>query len=222
MPQFKAVLFDLDGTLVDSAADLCRATNEVLKHQGRRPIEVNDVRQMIGDGAGVLIERAFRLTGEPCPKKKLPELMNIFINFYDGNGAIETRPYPGVMAVLEKLKAEGIQMAVCTNKPQGPAEGILEELNMTPYFQSVIGGNALPYRKPDRRHVEAVLNQLGVSHEEALFVGDSINDVQAAQNAGLPIVAVSYGYTRVPPNEFGADALIDQMSELPKAMENFI
>ncbi|MCW9034707.1 MAG: HAD-IA family hydrolase [Rhodospirillales bacterium] len=219
MSRFKAVIFDLDGTLVDSAADLCAATNEVLKLNGRRTIEVSDVRQMVGDGAAVLIQRAFDLTGSPCPESDLPKLTEVFINFYDGKGAVKTIPYEGVMEVLEKLKADGLKLAVCTNKPQGPTDGILEELKMAPYFQSVIGGDTLPFRKPDGRHVEAVVRELGVTKEETLFVGDSPNDVQAAQNANLTVVAVSYGYTRVPPAEMGANLLIDLMSELPKAME---
>ena len=219
MARFKAVLFDFDGTLVDSVSDLRVALNRVLGRKGRRPVSDDEVRLMVGDGAAKLVERGFAATGEPWPEEDIPILTDVFIDFYDGKGAAMTKAYPGVMDVLKKLKDEGIKLGVCTNKPQGPTDSILRELGMASFFDAVIGGDALAVRKPHAGHVEAVLDKLGVSKAEAAFVGDSPNDVAAGHNAGLPVVAVSYGYSRIPPKELGAEALIDDFDALPNALK---
>lgn len=218
MHRFKAILFDLDGTLVDSAPDIRAAINRVLARKGRRPLDLPEVVSMIGDGAPKLVERAFRRTGEPYPADQIDVLTQVFVDFYDGHGSTLTRVFPGVVQALKSQKEAGVLLGICTNKPQGPTEQILEGLGLAPFIDASIGGDVLPKRKPDASHPLAVLNKLGVTPADAVMVGDSPNDVNAGKNAGLPTIAVSFGYTRVPPPEMGADILIDHFDELQEAL----
>jgi len=219
MAHLKAVIFDLDGTLVDSVSDLRAALNRVLADHGRRAVNDDEVTLMVGDGAAKLVERGFEVTGEPLPQADVASVTETYLKIYDGEGAVMTKPFPGVIETLTTLKADGLKLAVCTNKPQGPSENILREFDMDQFFDAVVGGDALPVRKPDAGHVNGVLKMLGVGKEEAIFVGDSPNDVAAAKNADLPVVAVSYGYTRIPPKDLGANVLIDNFDQLPGALK---
>jgi phosphoglycolate phosphatase len=213
-----AVVFDLDGTLVDSAPDLCTAANRMLERSGRRPLALDEVKMMVGDGAAKLVERAFAATGEPLPDgDALAAQHALFLEFYDGHGAIDTTPYPGALAMLERLRAAGCRMGVCTNKPQRPTEQILDGLGLAPFFAAVLGGDVLETRKPDGAPLREVLRRLSADPAGAVMVGDSINDVATARAAGVPVIAVTFGYPRMPVAELGADLLIDSFDELPAA-----
>ncbi len=210
-PRFSAIVFDLDGTLVDSAPDLCGVVNDMLQQHGRVVLDMDDIRKLVGDGAAKLIERGFGSTGGlPAP---LPDLTREFLRLYEARIARETRPFPGVVATLERFRAAGLKMGVCTNKTTHLSRRLLDELDLSRFFACVVGGDG-PARKPDRRHLEATMRELDAAAPGTLMIGDSMNDVAVARNAGVPVVAVSFGYTTIAPKDLGADLLIDRFEDL--------
>lgn len=210
-------IFDLDGTLVDSLPDLLRSLNRLLAEHGRRALAPSEVRMMIGDGVHKLVERGFSATGEPAGER-LDALAQRFLHYYEGHTIDESRPFPGARAVLATLAADGWTLAVCTNKPYQASLEMLQGLGLAQYLAVVTGGDSSPYKKPDPRHVLATVAALGARPDEVVFIGDSPNDAEAAKAAGLPLVLVTFGYTRVPVGELGADALIDSFAELPAVL----
>ncbi len=218
MNAFQAVVFDLDGTLIDSIPDVVAAMNQLLVEEGRRPISLDEGKSMVGEGPGPMIRDAVALTGVPVEAVRIPAMVERYIAFYRATPADHTIVYPGVRNVLEQLADDGIVMGVCTNKPHEMSNLVLEALGMGHFFRTVIGGDALPIRKPDAGHVLAVLDGMNVSASAAAFVGDSPTDMKAARNAGLPSVAVSYGYSIVGPGNLDADILISEFAELPDAL----
>ncbi len=218
MASIKALLFDLDGTLVDSAEDLMDALNEVLVGEGLRRVSGAEVRSMIGDGALKLVERGLVETGGDL--RRSDELLAIFLKIYEPRSSRKTRPYPGVLDTLGGLRKSGLHLAIVTNKPEVATRLITNALGLTPFFGAVVGGDTLPERKPHRAPVEEALRRLGVGASEALMVGDSCHDVEAAHAAGLKAAVVSYGYAHGDPRGLGADFVIDHFSDLPRAMEN--
>lgn len=215
-----AVLFDLDGTLVDSLPDIAAAVNRVLAAEGRALLTPAEVRPMIGDGAGQLVERAFTARGG-LPQTGLAAVLTRFRAEYGPRSAELTRPWPGVVEVLDGLRDRGVRMAVCTNKPSGATHTVLRELGLSPYFPVVVGSDDAPAIKPDPSHVRACLDALAVAPQQTVMVGDSRNDVLAAHAAGLPCVLVSFGYTRIPPAELGAEAVIDDFAALPSVLSRW-
>lgn len=208
------LVFDLDGTLVDSAPDLHRCLNAVLAEQGRAAVSLADIRAMVGDGAAKLVERGFADTGTPVEAAALPALVQRFLRHYSAGRHALTRVFPGVVETLAQLRERGCRLGVCTNKPYGPTMEILEILGLTGYFGAVTGGDSLPVRKPDPGHLLGTLDLLGAAANHAAMIGDSANDVAVARAAGMPALVVRYGYTRVPVEELGADAVIDRFDEI--------
>ncbi len=215
---FAAVVFDLDGTLVDTAPDLHAHLNEVLAEQGRPGLELAEIRPMIGDGARALLERSLRASGGLPPGLDLERLFAEFLRRYTAAPARFGGAFPGVVAVLEELTAAGVRLGVCTNKPQAPTDRLLAALELDRFFAAVIGGDALAVRKPDAGHLRTVLARLGVEAPRAVLVGDSQTDLLTARAAGVPCVLVSFGYTPVPAQDLGADRVIDDMAELGAAL----
>jgi phosphoglycolate phosphatase len=214
----QAIIFDLDGTLVDSAEDLRAALNKLLGELKLRPIEANEIKGMIGDGVLKLVERALVATnGDP---EQRDFLLPRFLTLYQANPAALTRCYPGVLETLDALRRKGFRLAVVTNKPVFATKKILEALSLAEFFPVVIGGDSLPQRKPDPAQLHEAARQLGVDVDQTLMVGDNIHDVEAAHAAGMRCVAVSYGYHHRPPSEFNADHLIDRFAELPPLVIN--
>ncbi len=216
----EAVVFDLDGTLIDSAPDLLTAVNRMLAEKRRRALDLGEVTAMIGDGAHRLVERALAATGKETPTARdLARATRRFIDFYEGHGADLTRPYAGAAEALTRLKNEGYALGVCTNKPQGPTREILGALGLEGYFSAVLGGDSLDgVRKPDPRHLLAAVQRLGATPDRAGMVGDNENDVAAARAARVPVIVVAFGYARVPAADLGADAVIEHFAELPAAI----
>jgi phosphoglycolate phosphatase len=208
------LVFDLDGTLVDSAPDLCRGLDALLAEEGRPPIPIPGIREIVGDGATALVERAFARTGRPMPAVALAGLVDRFLLHYSAGHHSLTRPYPGVVETLAELKTRGYQLAICTNKPIALALDLLRVLELAPLFAAVTGGDSLPTRKPHPGHFTGTLDLIGAQPAVAVMVGDSANDVAVARAAGVPAVLVSYGYSRVAPAELGADILIDAFADL--------
>lgn len=214
---FSAVIFDLDGTLIHSLPDLTDAINTLLAEEGRAPLAEAEVGPMVGDGAGVLVSRAFAARGG-LPGPDVAPYLARFLAHYEPNATRRTRPWPGVMDTLDALKARGLALAVCTNKPTAATHAVLKELDLDRFFPIVVGGDDAPALKPDAAHVNAVLDRLGIGHDQAVFVGDSINDVLAAKGARVRCVVVGFGYSKVPPHELGADLVIEHFTDLIAAV----
>lgn len=209
--------FDLDGTLVDSAADLIDTLNVLLADEGIAPLPLAEARPFIGHGARWLIERGFTAQGHPVPAERMPALFDRFIAHYGAHCADQTRPFPGVIECLATLKSAGARLAVCTNKPTGLSIPILEALALRPFFDAVIGGDLAPKQKPDASHLTTAIAAAGGRIDRAVMVGDAAPDAGAARAAGVPLVLVSFGYTQIPVAELGADILIDHFDQLTDA-----
>ena len=216
-PSPRTLVFDLDGTLVHSAPDLAAALNRVLEETDRDTVSLHQVTQMIGDGVAKLVERGFDATGGA--PEDLTHHLNRFHHHYNNAAADLTALYPGVMETLEKLASAGYRMALCTNKPAEPTAAVLKAFGLTSFFEAVAGGDTFPVRKPSPGHLLGTLEMMGANPKHAVMIGDSPNDVQAALNAEVPVVAVSYGYRRVPAEDMGADILIDHFGQLPAALQ---
>jgi phosphoglycolate phosphatase len=210
-----AFLFDLDGTLVDTAPDLLVTMNTLLTRAGRTPVEPGLLRKLVGRGARNLIADAFKATGEPLKPEDIEPLYAAFLEDYGSHVTAASGPFPGVVETLEQLKAEGVRMGVLTNKPHPSAMQLLAELNLTGFFVTVTGGGKYPWLKPDTRLFEAVLADLG--GEPVVMVGDSITDVEAARAGGAPVILMSYGYTPEPAASLGADLVLDDFRDVPAA-----
>lgn len=208
------VLFDLDGTLIDTAPDLGRALNKVLAERDVPPISIDLVRNAIGRGGRVLIERGLAFHGQAVTAEELDSLVASFLRHYRNDIATDSRPYPGAMAAVEKLKTAGASVAICTNKFEEMSLALLEELGILNEFAFVAGADTHPVRKPDAGHLTLTIEKIGANPSRAIMVGDSITDVDAARNAGMPVVGVSFGYTETPMSELDPDFLIHHMDEL--------
>ncbi|WP_341895984.1 phosphoglycolate phosphatase [Ferrovibrio terrae] len=219
----KAILFDLDGTLVDTAPDLAAATDYALDRAGRPAIGLDAVRSMVGDGARALLEKGFRASGGMPEPVMFETAFKDFLIYYERHLADTSRPFPGVATCLAALAERDYALAVCTNKPEGLSRSLLDQLGLSDFFGAVVGGDSLLVRKPDPGHIHGTLDRLmgdrlGTAFDWAAMVGDSANDVNAAKAAGLPCVVVSFGYTQIAPHQLGGDRLIDHFSELSDAL----
>lgn len=210
------LLFDLDGTLVDTAPDLVTTLNVILEKYGREPLALEAVTKMVGDGARALLDRGFSATGDA--DVDLDALLTEFVDVYVDACTVHSKPFEGVVEALEGFAALGHPMAVCTNKPQAPSEIILRDLDLMRFFGTVVGGDRFPVRKPDAQHLLGALDLMDATGQPAIMVGDSYNDVASARNAGMPVIVVSYGYTTTPPGELGGDILVDHFNEVPGAV----
>ncbi|WP_119678130.1 phosphoglycolate phosphatase [Indioceanicola profundi] len=218
--RFPAILFDFDGTLIDSAPEIAQALNALLKEYDRPPVTADQVRTFIGDGSSRLVERGFAATGGPVPADELAEAVKRYIAIYATVPADPDTIYPGVKETLGRLRDAGHKLALCTNKPESISRNLLDGLGLADMFTAVVGGDTLPQRKPQAEPLLHAIHGLGFSPDGAVMVGDNGNDVAAARAAGIPIVAVSYGYPRMPVSELGADRVIDRFADLPGALES--
>ena len=209
------LLFDLDGTLADTAADLCETMNVILDMHDRARVPEARVRHLVGGGARLMLERGFRETGEAASEALLDRLLDEFLSYYGKHIADHTKLWPGVREQLDAMEARGALMAVCTNKVEHLSRTLLEMLAIDRYFPVVIGGDTLAVKKPDPEHLFEAIRRLGGERADAAMVGDSETDVYAAR---LPVICVSFGYTRVPVAELEAEVVIDHFDEFPAAL----
>lgn len=216
------VLFDLDGTLVDSAPDLTGALNFTLASLDLPEVEEDSVRDMVGFGARRLIEQGVEAAGVDLNDDEIEAALQTFLDYYAEHIVDRTRPFPGTRKALETLRREGAVMAVCTNKPQALSEAVLQRLKLRHFFGAIVGADKAPERKPHKAHAEATMAAIKANPDQCIFVGDSATDVGAAHNAGLPVVAVSFGYSTTPVAELGADDVVDNMMDLPGAIFDLI
>ncbi|MBX3522927.1 MAG: phosphoglycolate phosphatase [Xanthobacteraceae bacterium] len=216
------IAFDLDGTLVDTAPDLLRALDFALEHEGLNPPEDHEARNFIGSGARAMIERALAYSQVQFGKEKVDGMFRQFLAHYEQHIADHSRPFPGVEQALARLAGEGALLAVCTNKLEAYAVKLLRELNLAERFDFIAGSDTFPYKKPDPRHLTGAIERAGGTIERAVLVGDSETDVITAKAAEIPVVAVSFGYTDIPPAALGADRLVHKFEEVPAAAMDLI
>ncbi|CAN5447658.1 HAD family hydrolase [soil metagenome] len=204
-----AIIFDLDGTLIDTAPDLWRATNHVLAHAGRRELTLGEVRAFVGHGARSLITRGFAATGAPLDPANLENFYGRFVDHYGDNIAENSLPFPGCIALLDKLKAEGALLGICTNKLEGLSVKLVEALGLKAYFGAVVGPDSIGIAKPDAAPYRETLRRMGAGSRTSVMIGDSETDVLTARAAGVKVIAVTFGYTPRPVAEFGPDFLLE-------------
>ena len=210
------LVFDLDGTLVDTAPDLHAALNQMLRERGRSALSLPQVKRMIGDGVPALVARALAASGADTADAAgaLPR----FLELYEANATRLSRPYPKVLETLTSLRQRGYRTSICTNKPQRATIAVVEGLGLGELFDGIAGGDRFPVRKPDPGHLLGLIGELGGRTEASAMIGDSENDAAVARAAGVPLVLMRYGYARVDPASLAADALLDHFSELPRAL----
>jgi phosphoglycolate phosphatase len=215
---FAIVGFDLDGTLLDTLGDLAAAVNHALAQMDRAPLSTDAVRPMIGRGAKHMLEEGLRASGG-VPDDAVERLYPELLRFYEAHIAVHSRLFPGVIAALDQLDALGVRTAVVTNKAEHLARILLGEFELADRMATIIGGDTLGVRKPSAEPIHAMVERCGGGR--AVFVGDSIYDVMAAKNAGVPSVAVSFGFLDRPAGELGADHVIDHFEELVPLLRAF-
>lgn len=208
----RAVLFDLDGTLVDSAPDLARAANRVLAEHGRPPVAYERLRAVVSKGGRAMLAVSFPDLDDAAREALLP----VFLRYYGEALAVDSRLFDGIGALLDGLEARGLPWGIVTNKPEGLARGVIDGFGWSARCAVLVGGDTLPTRKPDPAPLHHACAALGVAPTEALYVGDDQRDVQAARAAGMPCVAALWGYREdgEDPRAWGADGLAAHASEI--------
>ena len=214
-----ALIFDLDGTLVDTAPDLLAATNAVMRSEGLPLIPPSTLRHMVGFGARSLIEQAMEAVNRPVTPDQLPPLLDVFMAHYRDHIADESVIFPGVVETLAALKGDGARLAVLTNKPQELADKLLPAIGIEHFFSEIYGAGRMSYVKPDARIFHDVVRDVGGAEGGAVMIGDSITDLQTAKAAGVPCILLSYGYTPIPASDLGADLVLDDFAQLPQALK---
>lgn len=209
------IVWDLDGTLAESAPDLATALNVLLLEQGQHGHTVDKVRPMVGAGVAKLIERGFRAAGSPLSDAERDRLVPRFMAIYTECATDSTHLVPHAREVLEHFYHSGVRQGLCTNKPSGVTGQILSSLDIAGFFGSVIGGDSTSAKKPDPAPLLACLDELGVRPQDAVMIGDSGADVGAARAAGVPVILVPDGYTGVPATSLGADYVVRSLAEIP-------
>ena len=216
---FDVVVFDLDGTLADTALDLTASLNHALRALGRPPIPAEQVRRMVGHGVRALLSKGLAATGE-VSDDLIEQNLPLLLQYYADHIADHTRPYDGVEAALTALDAQGVKLAICTNKLESLTHALVTTLGWQGRFAAIIGGDTLPQRKPDPAPVHEAIARAGGGR--AAFVGDSISDTDAARAAGIPCVALTFGFSDRPADQLGANALIDHWGQLLPALERLV
>ena len=216
--RFDTVIYDLDGTLIDSAKDMQVAVSNVLVDHGLPPVTEDDVRNYMGQGSKVTMGKAFAKYGRTLDDGALSAVTREFVRYYEADPVGHTTAFAGVADVVARFARLGLKQGVCTNKFEKPSRMILEHLKLMPPISDVAGADTFPVRKPDPRHILMLAERMGSTKERTVMIGDSIHDVEAAHAAGLPAVLVSWGYTARPASELGAEAVIQRFGALPDAL----
>ena len=212
------VVFDLDGTLADTAPDLVATLNTILAREGLPPVAYDDARNMVGGGARMMLERGLAAEGRTLPALEIDRLLQDFIAHYSDHIAHASRPFPGVETALDGLTRSGCRLAVCTNKLQWLSLRLLDLLGLSPRFAAICGPDTFGVSKPNPEILRGTIERAGGDIGRAVMVGDSTTDVATARAAKVPVVAVDFGYTEIPVAELGADRVISRFAELPAAV----
>jgi phosphoglycolate phosphatase len=212
------LVFDLDGTLADTAGDLVSTLNVILAREGLSPQPLADARKFIGAGAKALIQRGFAAGGRALSPERLQSLYGDFVAYYEAHIADESRLFPGVESALDRFAAAGYVFAVCTNKLERSSHLLLRALGVEGRFQAICGQDTFKIAKPDRRIFDATVARAGGDPAQAIMIGDSRTDIQTARAAIAPVIAVDFGYTDVPIESLGPDRVISHFDELWRAV----
>ena len=218
----KALIFDLDGTLVDTAPDLHAATNYVLGLIDRPQISMEQLRAFVGHGAMNLIERGILATGDPVDAATLKRLHKIMLEYYGANIATHSVVFDGLIPILDKAQARGLKLGICTNKVERLSRQLLTELGLMQRFGSLVGGDTLPVMKPLPEPLLEAGRRLGVTVPDMMMVGDSETDIRTAQAAKIPVLAVSFGYTSQHVSAFDPTHIIDHYDEAWPIIETYL
>ncbi|WP_257538798.1 HAD family hydrolase [Sphingobium sp. CFD-1] len=215
---FDIVGFDLDGTLIDTSGDLAAAVNYAIGLLGRVPFPVEAIRPFVGKGAKVMLERALAASGG-YEEAELSESLPILLDYYEQNLAIHSVPYPGLIAALDRLAEMNVKLAICTNKAERFTIPLMHQLGLSDRFASIVGGDTVGVAKPDPAPIREMIARAGGGR--AIFLGDTINDIAGARNAGIPSIAVSFGFLDGPVENLEADAVIHHFDELAPMLEQW-
>jgi phosphoglycolate phosphatase len=219
MNSVRTVVFDLDGTLVDTAPDLIGALNFVLGREGLPPVPLESARTMIGAGARALLERGLEVDGRHAGVDDINRLTDDFIEYYAAHIADASRPFDGLESALDDLAAQGYRFAVCTNKLEWLSKRLLDRLGLSGRFAAICGADTFGISKPDPAILRQTVARAGGQLSGAIMVGDAGPDIGVARRAGIPVIGVEFGYTEVPIADLKPDRLIGHMSELPAGVE---
>src|SRR6202162_6385190 len=222
MASVRTVVFDLDGTLVDTAPDLINALNFVLDREGLPPVPLHSARNMIGAGARRLIERGLELEGRSLGLEDVARLTRDFIDYYAAHIADVSRPFEGLEGALDDLSARGYRFAVCTNKLEWLSKLLLDRLGLSSRFSAICGADTFGISKPDPAILRQTVARAGGQLSSAIMVGDAGPDIGVARRAGIPVIGVEFGYTEVPIADLKPDRLINHMRELPTAVQSLM
>jgi phosphoglycolate phosphatase len=218
MSKNATIVFDLDGTLVDTAPDLISALNFVLHREGLPPMPLASARNMIGGGARKLIERGLEAEGRAVTVKDIDRMTADFIDYYAEHIADASRPFEGLESALDDLSTRGFLLAVCTNKLEWLSKRLLDQLGLSPRFAAICGADTFGVSKPDPVILQQTVARAGGAIASTIMVGDAGTDIGVARRAGVPVIGVSFGYTEVPIAELNPDRLIHHMRDLPGAV----
>lgn len=212
------IVFDLDGTLIDTAPDLAAATNHVLAHKGLRPVALPEIHPLIGHGSKAMIEAGLRVHGAEVEAQELSDLHDMFLEFYAANVAVGSRPFEHIPELIDVLKARGATLAVCTNKVERLSKLLLASLGLDHHFAVIAGRDTFDVFKPDAGHLTQTIAAAGGTPARAVMVGDSDTDITTARNARIPCIAVTFGYTPVPVTQLGPDIIIEHYRDFLPAL----
>jgi len=212
------IVFDLDGTLIDTAPDLVATLNTIFAHEGLPPVAYAAARNMVGGGARLLIEQGLAASGRAFPPADIDRLVRDFIAHYGAHIAEASRPFEGVEAALDELASFGYPLAVCTNKLQWLSVRLLHLLGLSDRFAAICGADTFGISKPNPEILRATISRAGGHIETAVMVGDSVIDIATARSAGIPVVAVDFGYTEIAVAHLDADRVVSRFADLPAAI----
>lgn len=215
---FDIVGFDLDGTLIDTSGDLAAAVNHAIDTIGCPPFAVEEIKPFVGKGARVMLERALAASGRG-DAGTLEQLLPILLDFYQSNLVALSAPYPGLLAAMDALEAAGVRLAICTNKAERFTLPLMEQIGLADRFAAIVGGDTVGVSKPDPAPIHEMVARAGGGR--AVFIGDTINDIAGARNAGVPSIAVSFGFLDGPVEQLEADAVIHHFDELVPLLETW-
>jgi phosphoglycolate phosphatase len=218
----RIIVFDLDGTLVETAPDLISALNYVLDREGLAPVPLHAARNMIGAGARKLIERGLEVEGRAMSVEDINRLTSDFIDYYADHIADASRPFDGLEGALDDLERQGYRFAVCTNKLEWLSKRLLDQLGLSARFAAICGADTFGVSKPDPAILRETVARAGGQISTAIMVGDAGPDVGVARRAGIPVIGVEFGYTDVPMAELKPDRLIAHMGDLPEAVDSLV
>lgn len=222
MATARTVVFDLDGTLVDTAPDLVNALNFVLEREGLAPVPLHSARKMIGAGARRMMERGLEQEGRAAAADEVTRLTADFIDHYAAHIADASRPFEGLEGALDDLGARGYRFAVCTNKLEWLSKRLLGQLGLSGRFAAICGADTFGVSKPDPAILRQTVARAGGQLSSAIMVGDAGPDIGVARRAGIPVIGVGFGYTEVPIADLKPDRLVDHMRDLPAAVESLM